>query len=223
MLQLAGPQIKVVTSGHRFSDRVLYDQAAIMERFGLQPHQLVDLKGLVVDTSDNIPGVQGIGEKTAVKLLQEYGTLDEIYQHLAGLPEALRQKLEEGQENAFLSRDLGRIITDVPGLELDIQQGALADINLINLAQLLGELEFNSLMERIPGVSAETLKSAQVAKGPMSPDGAYRLADTPHKFAKLLARLEQAQVLAIDTETDSTDEMTATLVGIAVTSVPGEG
>lgn len=226
MLQLVGPNIKLVTSGRSFSDRVVYDQAAIQEQYGLSPVQLVDLKSLIGDNSDDIPGVAGIGEKTAAKLLQQYTSLEGVYAYLDEISPPIRAKLESGREDAFLSRDLGKIVIDVPGVELDLHRARLADFNIIEVANLFAELEFNSLFQRIPGVPPDkSLKEIATAKptGPMPPDGVYRTIDSPKELADLVARLKQNDRLAIDAETDSTDETRTNLIGLAITPSEREG
>ncbi|MCA9982545.1 MAG: DNA polymerase I, partial [Anaerolineales bacterium] len=149
--QLVAPNIKVVISGSKFADRVLYDETKVEERYGVSPKQLIELKGLVGDSSDNIPGVKGIGEKGGAKLINQYGTLEGIYEHLEEISKGTRSKLEEGRESAFLSRDLGRIITDVPDVELNIQAGRTMDFDIVEVANLFVELEFNTIFNRIPG------------------------------------------------------------------------
>lgn len=226
MLQLVGPNIKVITSGRSFSDRVVYDQAAIQEQYGLSPAQLVDLKSLIGDNSDNIPGVAGIGEKTAIKFLQRYTSLEGVYACLDEISPPIRAKLETRRENAFLSRDLGKIVIDVPGVELDLDRARLADFNIVEVANLFAELEFNSLFQRIPGVPPDkSLKEIATAKpaGPMPPDGVYRTIDSPKELADLVARLKQSDRLAIDAETDSTDETRTNLIGLAITPSEREG
>lgn len=226
MLQLVSPSIKVVTSGRNFSDRVVYDQAGIQERYGLSPAQLVDLKSLAGDDSDNIPGVARIGEKTGIKLLQQYTSLEGVYACLDEINLSIRVKLEAGREGAFLSRDLGQIVIDVPGIELDLDRARLADFNIVEVANLFAELEFNSLFQRIPGVPPDkSLKEIAIAKptGPMPPDGVYRTIDSPKELADLVARLKQSDSLAIDAETDSTDETRTNLIGLAITPSEREG
>lgn len=228
--QLVGPHIKVVYPGgqNRFNERKLYDETAVKERFGVPPGQLVDLKALVGDTSDNIPGVRGIGDKTAAKLLQQYGTLESIYDHLDEISPNVRTKLEADRENAFLSQKLGRIITDVPGVEFDVEVCKTMDFDLTNVANLFVELEFNTIFNRIPGAPPDkspkeyaTIKPIKTA--PTAPDGRYLTVDTPAKLAELVAKLNQVQQLAVDVETDSTDEVQAHLVGLAITPAAGEG
>lgn len=227
--QLVGPDVKVIISGRAFADRELYDEARVLERYGVTPQDLIELKGLVGDTSDNIPGVKGIGDKGGAKLIQQYRTLEGIYEHLAEIPAATRAKLEADRENAFLSRDLGRIITDVPDVALKLEEGRTMDFDLVEVANLFVELEFNTIFNRIPGAPADkspqevaTLKPKKVT-GPIAPDGRYVTVDTLEKLATLAAKLRQSGQLAVDVETDSTDEVQTNLVGIAITPSPGEG
>ena len=98
-----------------------------MERYGLRPDQMLDYKALKGDTSDNIPGVPGVGEKTATSLLQQFGTLDGIYEHLDEVKGKLRDRLTEHRESAFMSREVGRIVIDLP-VELAWRRRARADM-----------------------------------------------------------------------------------------------
>lgn len=227
--QLIRPGVKVIISGRNFADRELYDEARIQERYGLTPAQLIELKGLVGDTSDNIPGVKGIGDKGGIKLIQQYGTLEGVYDHLDELSPALRAKLEAGRADAFLSRDLGRIITDVPGVELNLEAGRTTDFDLVDVANLFVELEFNTIFNRIPGAPEDKLPQDVATVKPAGPatpaasDGVYTAVDTPAKLAELVAKLERAERLAVDVETDSTDEVQTNLVGIAISGAIGEG
>ncbi|MBN1221432.1 MAG: DNA polymerase I [Anaerolineae bacterium] len=227
--QLVASNIKVIISGRRFADREVYDEAHIQERYGVTPPQLIELKGLVGDTSDNIPGVKGIGEKGGAKLIQQYGTLENIYQHLDEIAPSIRAKLETDRDSAFLSRDLGRIITDVPGVELNVEAGRTMDFDLVTVANLFVELEFNTIFNRIPGAppdkSPQDIATTQPARAarPVPPDGTYLTVDTPAKLADLITRLQQSQRLSVDVETDSTDEVQTNLVGIAITPTAGEG
>ena len=234
--QLVGPNIKVIISGKRFADREVYDEAAVQERYGVTPKQLIDLKGLIGDNSDNIPGVKGIGEKGGAKLIQQYNTLEAIYDHLAEIPESTRAKLVANRDSAFLSRDLGRIITDVPGVDLNLEAGRTHDFDLAEVANLFVELEFNTIFNRIPGAPPDKsprevakMKPAQSAGAqpgrgmPTPPDGTYITVDTPAKLSDLVNKLKQSQRLAVDVETDSTDEVRTALVGIAITPHAGEG
>lgn len=227
--QLVGPNVKVIISGRSFSDREVYDEERVKERYGVTPKELIELKGLTGDSSDNIPGVKGIGEKSGVKLIQQYGTLEGIYQHLDELTPSIKAKLEAERNSAFLSRDLGRIITDVPGVELNIEAGKTMDFDLTNVANLFVELEFNTIFNRIPGAPQDklpkdvaTVKPKKTA-GPTEPDGDYITVDTQARLDELARKLSQSNRLSVDVETDSTDEVQTKLVGIAITPQSGQG
>ena len=217
--QLVAPNIKVIISGRRFADREVYDEARILQRYGLTPTQLIELKGLVGDTSDNIPGVKGIGDKGGTNLIRQYGTIDNIYANLDQIAKGTRSKLEACRDLAFLSRDLGRIITTVPEVELNIEAGKTRDFDLVEVANLFVELEFNTIFNRIPGAPADklpkdiaTIKPPETTE-PIPPDGNYVTVDTPRKLAELVDRLTRGQSLSVDVETDSTDEVQTNLVG----------
>ena len=148
-LQLVDDSVTVLTSGRRFSDTIYYTPESVRERYNLRPDQLVDLKALVGDKSDNIPGVRGVGEKGAINMLQQYGTLDGIYEHLEALPTRYQKVMTEGRKDAYLSQHLGLIVRDAP-VDLDL---ANADRNRglqkENLLALLQEMGFRSLMGRL--------------------------------------------------------------------------
>jgi len=113
LLQLVDDRITVSLPGAKLSDSNNYSAAEVREHLGVDPAQVVDYKALVGDTSDNIPGVPGVGPKTAVSLLEKYHTLDGVYEHLDEISGKLREKLEAGKDSAYMSRDLARIRTDV--------------------------------------------------------------------------------------------------------------
>ena len=150
ILQIVDEHIHVLTSGRQFSDTIIYDPAAVQEKYGLRPDQLVDYKALVGDKSDNIPGVRGIGEKGAADLLQRYETFDAIYAHLAEIkPDRTKKALTEGEADAVMSRKLGRIITDVP-IQLDLSACHTRDYDYDRVVALFRDLAFRSLVEKLP-------------------------------------------------------------------------
>jgi DNA polymerase-1 len=229
--QLVAPHIKVIYPGgqNRFNERILYDESKVQERYGLSPKQLIELKGLTGDSSDNIPGVKGIGEKGGAKLIQQYGALEGIYENLEHLSKNIRSKLEAGQESAYLSRDLGRIVTDVPDVSLDLASSQTKEFDLVKIANLFVELEFNTIFNRIPGAPTEqspadiaTIAPPEVAT-PIPPDGEYITVNSPEMLSHLRDALEKNDYLAVDVETDSTDETQTTLVGIAITPKAHKG
>lgn len=158
--QLIAKRIKVFTSGRMWQDTALYDEAAIIDRYGLKPKQLIDFKALKGDTSDNVPGVKGIGEKTATQLLQRYGTVENIYKHLAEVtPARAKSALEADRDMAFLSKDLVTIRTDVP-VAVTWDECAVHEYNLDKVLALFDQLEFKSLRNRLPpgGVSSAPIE-----------------------------------------------------------------
>ncbi|MGZ6299057.1 MAG: 5'-3' exonuclease H3TH domain-containing protein, partial [Candidatus Limnocylindria bacterium] len=148
-LQLVNDHIRLFTTRMGVANTVVYDEAKVAERYGLRPDQMLDYKALKGDTSDNIPGVPGVGEKTAVALLQQFGSLDAMYERLDEVKGKLRDRLAEHRESAFLSRRVGRIVTDLP-VELDLESARTGRYDRRAVAQRLRELEFRSLIDRLP-------------------------------------------------------------------------
>lgn len=126
-----------------------FDIPAFEKRYGIRIGQFLDLKSLKGDSSDNIPGVPGVGEKTAVKLLQQFETLDGVYDNLWQIKDSLRRKLEAGKESAYMSRELARLFTDAP-VKLDLEAMNVRDLDTAKLRELLEKLEFRSLLRKLP-------------------------------------------------------------------------
>jgi DNA polymerase I len=148
-LQLVDDHVRLLTTRMGVSSTVVYDPAKVMERYGLQPEQMLDYKALKGDTSDNLPGVPGVGEKTAITLLQEFGSLDSLYKRLDEVKGKLRDRLAEHRQDAFTSREVGRIVTDLP-IQLDLESAHTGRYDRRALAQRFRELEFRSLIDRLP-------------------------------------------------------------------------
>ena len=145
--QLADPGVRIlmpVTRGGA-SEMEIYDTAAIREKYGLEPSQLIDLKSIQGDTSDNIKGVPGIGEKGALELIHAYGSLDGVYGHLEEIKPALRTKLENGKDSAYLSYELAKICRSVP-LELEAEALKIRPFDTASLIAQLEELELSSIV-----------------------------------------------------------------------------
>ncbi len=241
-LQLVSPAVSVLTSKQRFDDVVVYDEAKVAENFGVQPRQIIDYKALIGDTSDNVPGVKGIGEKTAQTLLQQYGTLDAIYARLDEITQKrARTALEAGRDSAFLSKQLVTIKTDVP---LDVNwEACAAQFDPQRVMALFRELRFESLIKRIPNVTpASSEQKPKEDAGQISlfgegqaptPDvkpAAFK-ADVPTKtrivqsdddYKALLAELNSASRIAFDTETTAADSIQAEMVGLSLCAKEGE-
>ncbi|HET7529022.1 MAG TPA: DNA polymerase I [Candidatus Saccharimonadales bacterium] len=149
MLQLINHRVKVYALKRGFSNIEEYHPESFEQKYGLKPEQFLDLKALKGDSSDNIPGVPGIGEKTAIELLKEYKTLDGVYKHLEGIKGSTRKKLEAGRDSAYLSKKVGAIWCDAP-LKLDLNAMDGTKIDAKALRTLLERLEFRSLLRGLP-------------------------------------------------------------------------
>jgi len=135
----------------------VYDEKLVEKEYGLTPEQIPDYKGLSGDASDNIAGVKGIGPKTAIQLLQAFGTVEGIYKHLGEVSNPRVMKLlAEGQESAVISKKMATIVVDVP-IELDLPKCAVADYDKEKVVELFEELEFRSLIKKLPNDSFEQM------------------------------------------------------------------
>ena len=148
-MQLVNDHVRLLTTRMGVASTVIYDEERVFERYGLRPDQMLDYKALKGDTSDNIPGVPGVGEKTAIQLLQQFGTLDAIYEHFDEVKGKLRERLADHRESAFMSREIGRIVCDLPVL-LELEQARMGRYDRRAMAQRFRELEFRSLIDRLP-------------------------------------------------------------------------
>ena len=149
LLQLVDAQTKVYFLRRGVKNTVLYNEDLIKEKYqGLAPKQLVDFKALRGDPSDNIPGVKGIGEKTAIKLIKKFNSLENLYSNLTGLDKSLRQKLKEHKKEAFLSKKLAQIRKDVP-IDFDLKKCRWKDYDREKIIQVLKDLGFRSLISRL--------------------------------------------------------------------------
>ena len=146
-LQLVDDNIFVYLTKKGISEIKLMDNNAIFEDFGISPKQLIDVKALQGDSSDNIPGVKGVGEKTALKLIQEYGNLENLYENLGKLKGKLKENLENEKDKAYLSRYLGEIYLNVP-IDKNIEDFELKDVNINEYIEKLENLEFKSIINK---------------------------------------------------------------------------
>lgn len=218
-MQLVRPHVKVLYPRTGFSDTQLFDEAAVKEKFGVGPEHIADYKALVGDPSDNIPGVPGIGDKTAVKLINEFGSVEEIYQHLDEVtPARTKTILETGVEAAKQSKELATIVTDTP-ITLDLDSCKVSNYDRQAAAALFRELEFFSLLPKLPPSGEEStaieVKTAHV-------DGEYRIVSTPEDLDEIVNRLTNAPVFSFDTETTGFNAMQDRLVGISASVEEGK-
>jgi DNA polymerase-1 len=219
MLQIVSPKTKVMSPRRGFSDTVIYDEAGVEEKYGIPADKLADLKALTGDPSDNIPGVPGIGDKTAAKLLRQFGNLEGIYEHLDEVtPERLQNLLRDHKDLVFRNKELASIITDVP-ITLDLDACHVKAYDRNQVVELFRELGFVQLLSRLPEDIEKQLPLVE-AKPVVSQD--YHTITTEEELDDLARRLQSAVELTVDTETSSKEVMLCELVGISLSSNPGE-
>ncbi|HEX7586453.1 MAG TPA: DNA polymerase I, partial [Patescibacteria group bacterium] len=161
-LQLISPKTKVYALRRGMSDTVIYDEAAVHERYGIGPEQMVDYRGLRGDPSDNIPGVNGVGEKTAIELIKKYKSVEGVYAAIGEIKGALKEKLERDKMQAFMSKKLSEIVKSVP-VNLRLAEAVTCEFDRQKLVALFQELNFFSMIKRIPD---STHNPASLAGGP---------------------------------------------------------
>ncbi|MGZ6340507.1 MAG: DNA polymerase I [Candidatus Limnocylindrales bacterium] len=156
MLQIVSERTRLMTTRSGVENTIIYDPARIDERFGLRADQMIDYKALKGDPTDNIPGVPGVGEKTAAKLIRDFSDLATLYERLAEVkPDKLREKLAEARAQALESRELATIIRDLP-VSLDLEAARLQDYDRDAVVRLFREFEFRTLIDRLPALAGES-------------------------------------------------------------------
>jgi DNA polymerase-1 len=223
-MQLVSPEVNILYPKPRgsFSDTMLYDEEAVKEKYGVEPQHIADYKALVGDVSDNIPGVPGIGEKTAVKLIQQFGSVEEIYAHIDEVsPPRIQTILRENEAKALQSKKLATIDIQAP-VTLNLDDCQLSHYDRNKVTELFRELEFHSLLPKLPEMT-EAIPGGTVqveAKPPPKRD--YHITNTTPALDGLLSRLSSAKSFAFDLETTSLDATQAQLVGISLSPAVGE-
>lgn len=207
----------------------------INAKYGIDsPKKVIDLLGLMGDSSDNIPGCPGVGEKTAVTLIKQFGGIDALLSGKDQLKGALKNKVTDNEQQILLSRDLATIRTDIP-LPFSLDELKLHDIDREEVRKLFSELEFRSLLSRVLGEGKKYARSVQIEgdlfavnptedtevqkktnlRGLNSVTHAYKLVDNENEMRELCQKFLSAKTLSLDTETTGTDAMTAELVGLS--------
>ena len=213
MLQAVLPRVKALAPRRTFTDTILYDEEAVEQKYGIKPEQVADLKALAGDVSDNIPGLPGIGPITATKLLQQYGSLRGIYDHIEDItPGKLQNTLREYRAQAFRNKELSTIVKDVP-IKLDLKTCQVSRYDRSEVAKLFQELEFIKLLPRLPQIQAESPQPSAVK---------CHIVNTETALEQLIGELEKAQDLAIEIETTGEKAAMTDLVGIALSPARGK-
>jgi DNA polymerase I len=219
-LQLVDNHTKVYMMGRNGNDAVIFDEAKVIEKYGLTPVEFIDYKALRGDPSDNIPGVAGVGDVTATNLITTYGSLDNVYKNLDVIKPTIAKKLAAEKEMAYLSLKLSTIETDLP-LKVDFEKAKLHDYDRAAVFTLFQELGFKSLLSRIPGeeptpnTGQEPAPMTQKAERTHHKTAKYVCVDTVELLDSLIGKLKKQKVFAFDTETDSINQVEANLVGMS--------
>ncbi|TME82726.1 MAG: DNA polymerase I [Chloroflexi bacterium] len=173
MLQLVSDKTRLMTTRSGVENTVIYDPAKIADRYGLVAGQMIDYKALKGDPTDNIPGVPGVGEKTAARLIGQFGTLDDLYARIDEItPEKLREKLRENRDQVFTGRELSTVVRDLP-VTLDLAAARLGDYDRDTVVRLFREYEFRTLIDRLPPLSGERPEEAVAALREETADGTF--------------------------------------------------
>jgi DNA polymerase-1 len=230
LFQLIDARVRVIRPGRGGVLEAELDEAGLKRLTGLEPRQIPDFLALVGDSSDNVPGVRGIGQKTARALLDEHGSLDGIYAALDAVGSAsVRRKLEAGRESAYLSRRLVELRDDVP-VTLELDALAAQDFRTEAFAAMLSELEFHRMRRQVfdeprgveeraeapPPAAAPTPEPPRAADEP-----SYRAVVSETELARLCEALSRAPEIAVDVETSGLDPMRAVLAGVSLCAEPG--
>ncbi len=236
LLQLVNKRTAVYLAG---DDQNYITDEDVIRKLGVRPNQVVDYKAIVGDKSDNIPGVAGVGEKTAVALLEKFSTLDSIYKNIDQVENRWKTKLEAGKDIAYLSQDLAQIHTDLE-ISLNLDDAKAHEFDSAKVEEFFKELEFRTLirtLERLTGKETSSAPSKQsggqlslfeaepkiVSVAHSASSIGVKIVDTTERLSDLAKQLSLANVIAFDTETTSTEEMQAEIVGISVAIKEGEG
>ncbi len=228
-MQLVSNRIKIYRPGKFGNEDEIVGEEGVMTKFGVTPDRVIDMLGLIGDTADNIPGVPGVGPKTALPLVQKYKTIEKILENVDAIPQkGLQEKLRNNKELALLSKRLVTIDTNVP-ITVDLHQLKAAAKDIPGLIALYDRLEFKTFAKRlrengvagVPSAPKEEGTNDVAAEIPVqlsdiqSTDHEYIIIKNDASYLKLLSELKKAKAFVFDTETTSTDALRAELVGIA--------
>jgi DNA polymerase-1 len=248
--QLVSDKIFMYKPARMGNDIEVLGPKQICEKYGLErPEQLIDILGMWGDAVDNIPGIPGVGEKTAIKFVQEYGSMEGLYENVGKLKGKMQEKVAENKEQAFMSKMLATIITDVP-IDFVEEDLIMEEPNKEALTELFAELEFRTIAKKVLGqevavtqaAKPATAKSAATGQMDMfaaaetvvetaegsgyktlaNTDHEYQLVDSESKRKDLIAMLSKAETICFDTETTGLDTLTAQLLGIAFSIEKGK-
>ncbi len=217
----------IVRSNKSSNDITIYDENKMLEDFGFSPKQMIDYLALVGDSSDDIPGVAGIGPKGATELIKKFGTVENIYENIDKIEKAgIKNKLETNKDNAILSKELATIHCDVP-IEFDFNQTKFTIPNFDSLRSIFLELEFSRLYQRLLSVyGQEQNKEVSTEESKVKFDKKktdYQLITELKEAQKLADKLKESSLFVFDTETDGLNYLDLNIAGVSFSTKAGEG
>lgn len=229
-VQLVTDKVKIVKPGKSSEENIILDKQKVIELYGFEPALMIDYLALIGDSSDDIPGVKGIGEKSAVPLIQKFGTIENIYQHIDEIEKpAIKKKLIEGKENAFLSKDLATIHCQVP-IEIDFEKAKLENPDFDKLREIFVDLEFKNLYNRLLKIydaSKENEKPVETISTDLKTINRdktkYQLITSVKKAKELFTKLNSTELFVFDTETDGLNPFQLKLAGVSFSTKANEG
>ncbi len=224
-MQLVSRRVKIYRPGKGGDDDEILGEEGVIEKFGVPPEQVIDMLGLIGDTADNVPGVPGIGPKTAEPLVKKYGSIENILKNVDSIPQkGVQEKLRNNKELALLSKHLVTIDVNVP-IEVDVHHLKAKEKNIPKLIELFEKLEFRGHIKRLKEkhavdvsseVKSEQTENSQSEKRNISTGKhEYIIIKSDSEYLRLLSELKKAKAFVFDTETTSTDPLRAQLVGIS--------
>ena len=219
--QLVGPGISLVRPAHGTDGPEVYDEKRVCEHWSISsPAQMVDYLALAGDASDNIPGIKGVGEKTAISLLSKYGTVEGIVEHAAEIPGKLGEKIAAGAEDAKISKFLAAIRTDAP-VDAGLETFKRVPHDSEALARFCARYELNRIYARLTGGEEPPAPAEKTYKTIADVPHDYRLVQTPEEARELAKELMRFGRIAFDTETSGLSPRTDVLAGISFATEPG--
>lgn len=228
MVQLVEPGVRVYMYRAHQRDYVMYDEAKVRERWGFDPDQIRDYKALVGDSSDNISGVKGIGEKGAKALIEQWGNIETMIEHIDELtPPRAQKALAAGREDAVHSKYMATIVRDVPGVELDLDASLVGDYDREAVLEIFRELEFRSLVSRLPAHASDEPAPGERARPEAVAEEArdYQIVTTKKALTAMVKAVREAGRFAYEVVADDDHPMRAagSLVGIGISTAAAQG
>ncbi len=214
-MQLVSDTVKMYKPGKANEGPDIIDSDGVRKKFGVDPERVIDVLALMGDSSDNIPGVPGIGEKTAIPLIQKYGAVEDLLKNVESIDKkGIRNKLSQNSESALLSKELVTIDTNVP-VKISFHELNAREWDTEKLTRLLTELEFDSILKQLELKTTNETSSEEESKSISTSQSTYQVVTDKKSFDSMIKLLQKADIISFDTETTSRNPLTSAIVGIS--------